>query len=119
MVLVTTPKFGLVKVPLGGPNCGWLKRLKNSVRNSMYARSVTLVLLKTAKSKLLIPCCLIVGSTRASLPKPQAGGATKQLVLNQPLSFDTGLPETSLLQPGTTFGLRFPFVSPSAVNEFP
>src|SRR5713101_2525356 len=117
MVFVTTPKFGLVKVPLGGPNCGWLKRLKNSVRNSRYALSVTLVLLKTAKSKLVMPCCRSDGSTRASLPKPQSGGATKQLVLNQPLSLDTGLPEASLLQPGTTFGLRFPFVSPSAVSE--
>src|ERR1700730_266666 len=60
MVLVTTPKLGLLAVqhvPFGGPNWGWLKRLKNSVRNSMFALSAIDVFLKIAKSKLLMPCC--------------------------------------------------------------
>ena len=57
MVLVTCPKFPLggarQQVPFGGPNCGWLKRLKNSVRNSIAALSAMVVFLKMAKSKFL------------------------------------------------------------------
>src|SRR5436853_6641097 len=124
MVLVTTPKlalFAVQHVPFGGPNCGWLKMLKNSVRNSMFARSPIVVFLNTAKSKLLMPCWRRVGSTRGSLPKahPLAmpgietplrpgvfrPGCWKQDVLNQPPSLDTGLPETFLSHPGTTSGL--------------
>src|SRR2546430_11610678 len=93
--------------------------LKNSVRNSVFMVPVGSVFLRTGKSKLLIPCCRKVASTRDSSPNPQSGGGTKQLVLNQPLSFDTGLPETFLSQPETTSGLRFPFVRPSDVSEFP
>src|SRR5207245_5146049 len=122
MVLVTTPKlalFAVQHVPFGGPNCGWLKMLKNSVRNSTFARSPIVVFLNTAKSKLLMPCCRRLASTRDSLPKPQSGASVKQFVLNQLLSLDTGLPETDLSQPGTRSGLSVPFVTPRAVSEFP
>lgn len=33
---LTTPKFGVPKVFPGGPNCGWLRKLKNSARNCMW-----------------------------------------------------------------------------------
>src|SRR5215469_930426 len=112
-VLVTTPKLGLLEVqqvPFGAPNCGWLNRLKNSVRNSKPRRSSgpNLVCLNTAKSKLLIPCKRRVESTRASSPNPHCGGGTKQAVLNQPLSREVALPETFLSHPVTTSGLRVP-----------
>src|SRR5216684_7724306 len=111
-VLVTTPKLALVKVPFGGPNWGWLNRLKNSVRNSTLNLSVMEVLLNTAKSKLTTPCCLIVASTRGSLPKthsllgpPVAAsvppGWVKQEVLNHSETRETELPEVDLWQPET------------------
>src|SRR5437016_7687560 len=109
MVLVTTPKlalFAVQHVPFGGPNCGWLKMLKNSVRNSIFARSPIVVFLNTAKSKLFIPCCRRVASTRDSLPKPQSGGGGKHEVWNQWLSLETALPEVDLWPPRTPLGLR-------------
>src|SRR6266568_8874900 len=122
MVLVTTPKlalFAVQHVPFGGPNCGWLKMLKNSVRNSMFARSPIVVFLNTAKSKLLMPCWRRVESTRDSLPKPQSGGAAKHDVLNHPPSFDTGLPDTDLSHPATTSGLSVPIPKPRPESDVP
>ena len=74
-VLVTAPKFALFdvqQVPFGGPHWTWLKRLKNSVRNSRFILSSgpKRVFLKMAQSKLLMPFIRSVGSTRDSLPKP-------------------------------------------------
>src|SRR3982074_146823 len=95
------PKSEMVQVPFGGPNWGWLNRLKNSVRNSILNLSVIAVLLNTAKSKLTTPCWRSVASTRGSFPKPYAGGAAKRLVLNQPDILETALPEVDFLQPLT------------------
>src|ERR1700751_690904 len=83
-VLLTAPKVPAPNVPFGGPKCGRLKRLKNSVRNSMFILSSgpKYVLLKTAKSKLLTPSCRKVASTRDSSPKPHAGAEVKHAVLN-------------------------------------
>lgn len=44
-----------VQTPPGCPRLGWLKMLKTSVRNSSLKRSVTDVVFKTGKSKLLKP----------------------------------------------------------------
>src|SRR5438309_9659657 len=118
-VLVTTPKFPLPNVPFGGPNWGWLKRLKNSDRNSIFILSPIEVFLNTAKSKLTTPCCRSVGSTRGSSPKPYAGGSVKQLVLNHCDTRETELPEVDLLHPGTTLGLKVPVPRLRAVRELP
>src|SRR5439155_1841245 len=105
-----TPKVGLVTVPFGGPNWGWLKRLKNSVRNSTFIFSPIEVFLNTAKSKLTTPCCLSEASTRGSSPKVQGLfcspfalsplGAVKQEVLNHSLTLETELPDLDLSHPG-------------------
>src|ERR1700758_4059065 len=78
------PRSETTQVPFGGPNCGRLKRLKNSVRNSIFILSSgpKYVLLNIAKSKFLTPSCRKVASTRDSSPKPHAGAEVKQLVLN-------------------------------------
>src|SRR6266849_590076 len=103
-VLVTTPKFALLseqQVPFGGPNWGWLKRLKNSVRNSTLNLSVMEVSLNTTKSKLTTPCCRNVASTRDSSPKLYPVACEKQFVLNHPEILEAELPEVDLWQPGT------------------
>src|SRR5215475_23168 len=66
------------------------------------------VVLKSAKSKLLVPWPRREGSRRLSLPNVKAGGETKHEVLNHRLSFDCAEPETELSQPGTTFGRELP-----------
>src|ERR1700751_1001912 len=104
---LTTPKVDAPKLVLGGPNCGWLKRLKNSVRNSNPALSVIMVRLKTAKSKLETPFMRSVGSTRASSPKLHGPGATKHAVLNHSPNFDSALPDMPVWHPETTSGRRF------------
>lgn len=82
--LVTVPnpfEFPETKAVPGNPNCSRLNKLKNSVRNCRLVRSVIPVVLKMAKSKLLIPSARSVASTRDSSPNPQAGGPAKQAVL--------------------------------------
>src|SRR5438270_8971502 len=85
----------------GGEKYGWLKMLKNSVRNSTPYLSPKVVRLNTAKSKLLIPGERREESARASLPKPHSGGAAKQDVLNHWVMCP---PPADLSQPDTTFG---------------
>src|SRR6266576_1101653 len=74
-VLVTTPKLDDARVVFGAANCGWLKMLKNSVRNSRFIRSPgpKVVLLNTEKSKFLTPSRRRPGSTRDSFPKLNEG----------------------------------------------
>src|SRR6266704_2811519 len=80
------------------------------------------VVLKTAKSQLLMPWPRRVGSSRLSLPNVNAGGEEKQAVLNHWASLACAAPPGDLAQPATTFGrepppkelVRFVFVvSPS------
>src|SRR6476620_523156 len=123
-VLVTTPKLGLLavqQVRSGGPNCGWLNILKNSVRNSRPRRSLgpKVVRLNTATSQLLAPCIRTLGSTRASSPNPHAGGGAKQDGLNQPSSREVALPERILSQPGITSGRSVPIPRPAADKGVP
>src|ERR1700719_4141213 len=102
----------------GGAKYGWLNRLKNSVRNSRPTLSVIGVRLNTAKSKLLIPGVLSVGSVRDSLPKPHCGGAAKQDVLNHCVTWP---PPEDLLHPDTTSGrtLETPRLAPSREVDAP
>src|SRR5262244_2446708 len=83
-VLWTLPKLPEGRKVIGGPNCGRLKRLKNSARNSRPSLSAgpKVVLLNTAKSKLRIPCWRRLESTRGSFPNVNALGCEKQEVLN-------------------------------------
>src|ERR1700722_7833325 len=108
MVEVMAPKPFPVGVPSKPvPGCekyGWLKMLKNSVRNSTPIRSPILVFLNTAKSKLLIPGPRRLGSTRDSSPNPHCGGAAKQLVLKY---WVRPPPPAFLSHPATTSGLTF------------
>src|SRR6266849_1681210 len=99
------PKSGAARSVFGAANCAWLKMLKNSVRNSRFIRSPgpKVVLLNTAKSKLLTPFCRRPESTRDSFPKPQLGGGVKQAVLNHSFSLETPA-GVALLHPATTFG---------------
>src|SRR5258708_33195054 len=92
---VTFPKLPEPSPVLGGPKVGWLNRLKNSVRNSKPRRSSgpKFVRLKAAKSKLTIPSCRSVESTRDWLPYPHCGGSVKQAVLNHSLNLFVMLPE--------------------------
>src|SRR5579864_6822791 len=101
MVELTTPNPAAPKPVAGMPKYGWLNRLKNSVRNSIPNFSPIWVLLKTAKSKLLIPGPRSTGSTRDSEPGPKSGGAAKQAVFNHWLRW---LPPAFLAHPGATFG---------------
>src|ERR1700688_2419964 len=107
MVDVILPNPLPVAAPLKpGPGIekyGWLKMLKNSVRNSIPTFSPLLVRLNSAKSQLLTPGPRRTGSTRDSVPAPQSGGVAKQEVLNHWLR----LLEPFLAHPGTTFGLIF------------
>src|SRR5262245_33978653 len=102
------PNCGLPRACPGKPNCVRLKRLKNSERNSRPTVSVSFVRLKSAKSKLLIPCARSFGSTRLAVPKVKAAGCEKQEVLNHRLSFDCAEPEICASQPETTFGREPP-----------
>src|ERR1700758_1211664 len=105
-VLFTAPKLPDGRYVTGGPNRGWLKRLKTSVRNStpILSDGPKVVLLNMAKSKLTIPCCRRLESTRGSFPKVKASGCEKQEVLNHSFNLDSGLPDISALQPGSRFG---------------
>src|SRR5260370_5773317 len=108
-VLLTTPKVDDVTLVFGGANCVRLKRLKNSVRNSIpsFSSGPKRVLLNKAKSKFLTPEPRSEGSVRASLPKVKSGAAAKQAVLNHSLmSFPLPPPlkGDALLQPSTPFG---------------
>src|ERR1700675_5039992 len=107
MVDVIWPNPLPVGLPLkpvpGMEKYGWLKMLKNSVRNSIPTLSPMLVRLNSAKSQLLTPGPRSTGSTRDSVPAPQSGGAAKQEVLNHWLR----VREPFLEHPGTTFGLIF------------
>src|SRR2546422_8574528 len=107
-VLVTTPKLDDARVVVGAATCGWLKMLKNCVRNSRFSRAPgpKVVLLNTEKSKFLTPSCRRLGSTRGSFPKLNAGGAAKQAVLNHWFSLEPPLPERGLLHPAPTFRLK-------------
>src|SRR5437667_2337738 len=87
-----TPNDGLPAETFGAPNCTRLVRLKNSVRNCSPTRSVMAVVLKRAKSQLLIPWPRSVGSSRLSVPKVNAGGEVKHDVLNHALSLDCAAP---------------------------
>src|SRR4051812_38262356 len=120
-VLLTTPNVLLPKDVFGGPNCGWLNKLKNSPRNSTFIRSEgpKVVLLKTAQFQLFTPSCRRWGSTRPSLPKPYAGGAEKQDVLNHPASRCSRSPATDPSHPAVTLGLRVPMPSPKAESGVP
>src|ERR1700681_3616701 len=85
--LLTIPKLALFDVQqavFGGPNWTRLKVLKNSVRNCRPSLSSgpKFVVLNIAMSQLLIPWPRRVESTRPSFPKPQSGGAVKQLGSN-------------------------------------
>src|SRR5712692_524526 len=105
-VLLMLPKVPSGRKVSGVPNCGWLKRLKNSARNSrpILSAGPKVVLLKTAKSKFKIPCKRRLESTRGSFPKVKASGCEKHEVLNHSFSLDSALPDRSALQPGTRFG---------------
>src|ERR1700739_2791484 len=108
-MLVTCPKVEEPTLVFGGANCVRLKRLKNSLRNSIPSLSSgpNRVRLNSAKSKLFTPEPRRLGSVRDSLPKTKSGGETKQAVLNH--SFSAATPEgLPLLQPGTTFGREHP-----------
>jgi hypothetical protein len=120
-VLLTTPNVLLPNAVFGGPNCGRLNRLKNSARNSRYIRSEgpKVVFLKAAQFQLFTPSWRRWGSTRDSLPKPYAGGAVKQDVLNHWLILCSRLPGTDWLHPATTFGLRVPMPNPNAESGVP
>src|SRR5437016_12250059 len=96
-----TPKDGLPAETFGLPNCTRLNRLKNSVRNCSPIRSVMDVVLKTAKSQLLMPWLRSVGSSRLSLPNVNAGGEEKQAVLNHWASLACAAPPGDLAQPAT------------------
>src|SRR6266849_2412429 len=113
---VTFPKLPEPSPVLGGPNVGWLNRLKNSVRNSRPSLSSgpKFVLLKAAKSKLTIPSCRSEESTRDSFPYPHCGGAVKQAVLNHSLNLALWPPEgAALSQPGATLGRTFAIPNPA------
>ena len=120
-VLVTTPKLDDARVVFGAANCGWLKMLKNSVRNSRFIRSPgpKVVLLNTEKSKFLTPSCRRLGSTRGSFPKLNAGGAVKQAVLNHWFSLEPPLPAADLFHPATTFGLKVPIPNAESALDPP
>src|SRR5271169_492975 len=55
LAVVTSPKLASVMVPSGGPNCAWLKALKNSARNATFILSVSLVSFCKVMSQLLSP----------------------------------------------------------------
>src|SRR5260370_41469681 len=98
-----------VRFVFGSANRVLLKRLKNSVRNSIpsFSSGPKRVLLNKAKSKFLTPEPRSEGSVRASLPKVKSGGAAKQAVLNNSLMscpLPPPLKWDAFLQPATTFG---------------
>src|SRR5579872_1636574 len=82
--------------------------LKNSVRNWTPTRSVTCVVLNSAKSQLAIPAERRFGSRRLSEPNVKAAGWAKHDVLNHSFSRDWAEPEIDLSQPTVTFGLEPP-----------
>src|SRR5579863_4710785 len=118
MVELITPKPPAPNPVAGIEKYGWLKMLKNSVRNSMPAFSPIMVRLNTAKSKLLIPGPRRLGSTRASFPNPHWNaplvvGAVKHDVLNH---CERWPPPAFLSQPDTTSGRTFATPRPALSN---
>src|SRR5579885_670856 len=81
----TCPNCGPSSTLLSGKsNCGRLKRLKTSTRNwrPSFPSGPNVVVLNNAKSQLLIPSARTLGRFLPTLPKVNAGGSTKQAVLN-------------------------------------
>src|ERR1700727_3753618 len=127
--LLTTPKLPVggpvQQVVFGGPNWTRLNVLKNSVRNckpSLFS-GPKFVVLKSARSQLLMPAPRSVASTRDSSPKAQADaarvppGGAKQFTLNQANPAHEGLCDVPLSHPGTTFGRSAKFCVKPALER--
>src|SRR5271163_3523681 len=111
--LLVMPKLALFdsqQAVFGGPNWTRLNVLKNSVRNCKpnFSSGPKLVVLRSARSQLLIPAPRSVGSTRDSFPNPKSLGAVKQFGLNQAIPPAPVTCEVPLEHPGATFGRKTP-----------
>ena len=93
---------------LGGPNCGWLNRLKNSVRNSSapVRRRDEVVFLKPPSRNWLIPSWRSVESTRDSLTVSPLWRSRETSGVEPFAQFVGYVPEgADSLQSATTLGL--------------
>src|SRR5580693_1475451 len=103
MMLPNPVVFDGLKVDCGGPNCGWLKMLKNSERNSRCARSVSKKVLLTPKSNCQVPGPR--SRSRGAVPNSPAGAANAAGLIHCPTDLPAGGARET---PGTRSGRSVP-----------